>query len=111
MGFVIAPMGIATMVCGFLVPAETVSRALAASSMGLVVGVGELFGGVAAPTIAGAIADSTSLAAPMYVMIVCAATAGVLSLFLVETAPRKEPRHNTSSSRRPPNQKKSVSAS
>lgn len=148
MGFVIAPMGIATMVCGFLVPAlsdrfgrkpimavftfigiltpvaalyfsgpvfllavllligwsgsgsfalfmgvvpaETVPRALAASSMGLVVGVGELFGGVAAPTVAGAIADSTSLAAPMVVMIVCAAIAGVLSLFLVETAPRKK---------------------
>lgn len=148
MGFVIAPMGIATMICGFLVPAlsdrfgrkpimavftfigiltpvaalyfsgpvfllavllligwsgsgsfalfmgvvpaETVPRALAASSMGLVVGVGELFGGVAAPTVAGAIADSTSLAAPMVVMIVCAAIAGVLSLFLVETAPRKK---------------------
>ncbi|MGV3590234.1 MAG: MFS transporter [Gammaproteobacteria bacterium] len=148
MGFVIAPMGIATMVCGFLVPAlsdrfgrkpvmavftfigiltpvaalyfggplwllsvllligwsgsgsfalfmgvvpaETVSRALAASSMGLVVGVGELFGGVAAPTVAGAIADNTSLAAPMFVMIACAAIAGILSLFLVETAPRKK---------------------
>lgn len=147
MGFVIAPMGIATMVCGFLVPAlsdrfgrkpimalftfigiltpvaalyfggplwllsvllligwtgsgsfalfmgvvpaETVPRALAASSMGLVVGVGELFGGVAAPTVAGAIADSTSLVAPLVVMMVCAGVAGVLSLFLVETAPGK----------------------
>ena len=72
-----------------VVPAETVPRALAASSMGLVVGVGELFGGVASPTVAGAIADSTSLAAPMVVMMVCALIAGVLSLFLIETAPGK----------------------
>jgi MFS family permease len=147
MGFVIAPMGIATMVCGFLVPAlsdrfgrkpimavftfigiltpvaavhfggplwllsvllligwtgsgsfalfmgvvpaETVPRTLAASSMGLVVGVGELFGGVASPTLAGAIADHTSLVAPMVVMMVCALVAGILSLFLKETAPLK----------------------
>ncbi len=145
MGFVIAPMGFATMICGFLVPAlsdrfgrkpimavftfigiltplaalyfggslwllsvllligwtgsgsfalfmgvvpaESVPRTLAASSMGLVVGAGELFGGVAAPTVAGAIADQTSLVAPMVVMMVCAVVAGVLSLFLKETAP------------------------
>ncbi|MEY4640427.1 MAG: hypothetical protein RLZZ227_421 [Pseudomonadota bacterium] len=147
MGYVIAPMGLATMVCGFLVPAlsdrfgrkpimavftfiglltpiaavhfdgplwilslllllgwsgsgsfalfmgvvpaETVPRRLAASSMGLVVGVGELFGGVAAPTIAGAIADRSSLIGPMVVMMVCAFIAGLLSLFLTETAPGK----------------------
>ena len=148
MGLVIAPMGFATMICGFVVPAlsdrfgrkpimavftfiglltpiaalhfggplwmlsvllligwsgsgsfalfmgvvpaETAPRALAASSMGLVVGVGELFGGVVSPTLAGAIADRTSLVAPMVVMMVCATIAGVLSLFLVETAPRKK---------------------
>jgi MFS family permease len=147
MGFVIAPMGIATMVCGFLVPAlsdrfgrkpimgvftfigiltpvaalhfggpvwmlsvllligwsasgsfalfmgvvpaESVPRTLAASSMGLVVGAGELFGGVVSPPLAGAIADSTSLVAPMVVMMVCAVCAGILSLFLIETAPGK----------------------
>lgn len=147
MGFVIAPMGFATMICGFLVPAlsdrfgrkpimavftfigiltpvaavhfggplwvlsvllligwtgsgsfalfmgvvpaESVPRTLAASSMGLVVGAGELFGGVASPTVAGAIADQTSLIAPMVVMMVCAVVAGILSLFLKETAPGK----------------------
>jgi MFS family permease len=72
-----------------VVPAETVPRTLAASSMGLVVGVGELFGGVASPTVAGAIADATSLIAPMVVMMVCASIAGILSLFLKETAPGK----------------------
>jgi ACS family hexuronate transporter-like MFS transporter len=64
-----------------------VPRTLAASSMGLVVGAGELFGGVAAPTVAGAIADQMSLIAPMVVMMVCAVVAGILSLFLKETAP------------------------
>jgi MFS family permease len=145
MGYLIAPMGFATMVCGFLVPAlsdrfgrkpimavftfigiltpiaalyfagptwllsillligwtgsgsfalfmgvvpaESVPRALAASAMGLVVGAGELIGGVASPPLAGAIADQTSLAAPMVVMMVCAIVAGILSLFLKETAP------------------------
>lgn len=147
MGAVMAPMGLATMICGFLVPAlsdrfgrrpimgvftfigvltplaalyfngppwllsvlllvgwaasgsfalfmgvvpaEAVPRSLAASSMGLVVGVGELFGGVVSPTLAGSIADQTSLAAPMVLMIVFALIGGVLSLFLKETAPGK----------------------
>jgi len=146
-GHVIAPMGVATMICGFVVPAisdrigrkptmimftfvglvtplaalyfsgpqwvlsvlllvgwtasgsfalfmgvvpsETVPRALAASSMGLVVGAGEIVGGVLSPTISGWIADQTSLVAHMVVMIVCAFCGGLLSLFLRETAPGK----------------------
>jgi MFS family permease len=146
-GQVVAPMGIATMICGFVVPAisdrigrkpamiiftfiglvtpiaalyfsgpqwmlslllligwsasgsfavfmgvipsETVPRALAASSMGLVVGAGEIVGGVLAPTISGRIADHTSLVAHMVVMMVCAVGGGLLSLFLKETAPGK----------------------
>jgi MFS family permease len=146
-GQVVAPMGIATMICGFIVPAisdrigrkpamiiftfiglvtplaalyfsgpqwvlsvllligwtasgsfavfmgvvpsETVPKALAASSMGLVVGAGEIVGGVLSPTISGWIADQTSLAAHMVVMIVCALCGGVLSLFLRETAPAR----------------------
>ena len=114
-GQVVAPMGIATMICGFIVPAisdrigrkpamiiftfiglvtpiaalyfsgpqwvlslllligwtasgsfavfmgvipsETVPKALAASSMGLVVGAGEIVGGVLSPTISGWIAE------------------------------------------------------
>jgi MFS family permease len=72
-----------------VVPSETVPKALAASSMGLVVGVGEVVGGVVTPTISGSIADHTSLAAHMVVMIVCALGGGLLSLFLKETAPAK----------------------
>jgi predicted MFS family arabinose efflux permease len=146
-GQVVAPMGIATMICGFMVPfisdrigrkpamiiftfiglvtpiaalhfsgaqwmlslllligwtasgsfavfmgvipSETVPRTLAASSMGLVVGAGEIVGGVLSPTISGWIADRTSLVAHMEVMMVCALLGGVLSLFLRETAPGK----------------------
>jgi len=72
-----------------VVPGETVSRSLAASSMGLVVCIGELVGGVSMPTIAGRIADETSLAAPIIVAAACAFFAGVTALFLRETAPRK----------------------
>lgn len=147
-GQVVAPMGIATMICGFIVPAisdrigrkpamiiftfiglitpiaalhfngplwmlsvllligwtasgsfavfmgvipsETVPKALAASSMGLVVGAGEIVGGVLSPTISGYIADQTSLIAHMVVMMVCAFIGGMLSLLLVETAPGKQ---------------------
>lgn len=74
-----------------VVPGETVPRALAASSMGLVVMIGELVGGVAMPWVAGRAADTTSLglAAPMLIAAVCAFCGGVTALFLKETAPRK----------------------
>ena len=146
-GQVVAPMGLATMICGFLVPfisdrigrkpamiiftfiglvtpiaalhfsgaqwmlsvllligwsasgsfavfmgvipSETVPKTLAASSMGLVVGAGEIVGGVLSPTISGWIADRTSLVAHMEVMMVCALCGGLLSLFLRETAPAR----------------------
>jgi MFS family permease len=72
-----------------VVPGETVPRALAASSMGLVVMVGELVGGVAMPWVAGRAADETSLAAPMVIAAACAFCGGITALFLKETAPRK----------------------
>ena len=72
-----------------VIPSETVPKALAASSMGLVVGAGEIVGGVLSPTISGWIADQTSLVAHMVVMMVCALCGGLFSLFLRETAPAK----------------------
>jgi len=72
-----------------VVPGETVSRSLAATSMGLVVCIGELIGGAGVPPAAGWIADQTSLAAPVVVVGICAFFAGVAALFLKETAPRK----------------------
>ena len=72
-----------------VVPGETVPRALAASSMGLVVAVGELLGGVGMPWLAGVVADRTSLVAPMTIAAICAFCGGTAALFLKETAPRK----------------------
>jgi hypothetical protein len=72
-----------------VIPSETVPKTLAASSMGLVVGAGEIVGGVLSPTISGWIADQTSLVAHMVVMMVCALCGGLLSLLLRETAPGK----------------------
>ena len=72
-----------------VVPGETVPRAMTASAMGLVVCIGELIGGVSVPTLAGRIADATSLAAPIIIVGVCAFCGGVAALFLKETAPSK----------------------
>lgn len=72
-----------------VVPGETVDPRLAASSMGLVVCIGELVGGFASPWLAGVMADASSLQAPMLFCLVCAFLSGVTALFLKETAPRK----------------------
>ena len=72
-----------------VVPGETVNPKLAASSMGLVVCIGELVGGFASPWLAGALADQSSLRAPMLFVTVCAFLGGVSALFLKETAPGK----------------------
>jgi hypothetical protein len=57
--------------------------------MGLIVGVGEIIGGFGGPTLAGWIADRSSLAAPILMQAGCAVMGGVLSLFLIESAPAK----------------------
>jgi cyanate permease len=74
-----------------VVPGETVSRSLAATSMGLVVCAGELIGGVGVPPLAGWLGDTTGLGfeVPMMVLGVCAFCGGVAAFFLKETAPRK----------------------
>jgi len=72
-----------------VVPGETVPRSLAATSMGIVVCIGELIGGAGVPPLAGWLADQTSLAAPIVIVGVCAFCAGVAALFLKETAPSK----------------------
>jgi len=71
------------------IPAESTSPRNIATAMGLVVGIGEIAGGFGLPTLAGRIADHTSLAAPMLMQMGCALVAGVLSMFLIETAPAK----------------------
>lgn len=72
-----------------VIPGETISRRYAATAMGLVVCVGEVIGGFGITSLAGKLADLSSLATPVLLQIGCAALGGVLCLFLVETAPAK----------------------
>jgi MFS family permease len=69
------------------VPSETIPARYVATSLGMVVGLGEVLGGVGAPWIAGRAADHYGLQAPLMIMATCAIIGTVLALFLRETAP------------------------
>jgi MFS family permease len=69
------------------VPSETIPARYVATSLGMVVGLGEILGGVGAPAIAGRAADRYGLQAPVMIMAACAIAGTVLALFLRETAP------------------------
>lgn len=71
-----------------VIPAETLGRVRAATAMGAVVAVGEIFGGFALPPIIGRLADSYSLDVTLYVQMGLAALAGITALFVAETNPR-----------------------
>ena len=73
------------------IPGESLPRGSIATAMGIVVGIGEILGGVAGPALAGWIDVHTALKqqAPMFMMVGCAFIAGCLALFLKETAPAK----------------------
>src|SRR4029450_3245315 len=60
-----------------------------ATAIGVVIGVGEILGGVSAPTLAGRAADLHGMQWPMYIMAACAAAGAFFALFLRETAPVK----------------------
>ena len=72
-----------------VIPGESMPPKYAATAMGLVVGVGEVLGGTALVTLAGKLADLTSLPNAVLMMAVCGAIGCVLCFFLVETAPVK----------------------
>jgi MFS family permease len=69
------------------VPSETIPARYVATSLGMVVGIGEILGGVGAPAISGRAADHYGLQAPLIIMAGCAVVGTVLALFLRETAP------------------------
>lgn len=69
------------------IPAETVPRAVIATALGLIMGLGELIGGFVAPTIAGFAADRFGLSIVMWMSCGGALLAAFFSLFLEETAP------------------------
>src|SRR5258708_30953916 len=75
------------------VPSETIPPRYVATSLGMVVGLGEILGGVGAPAIAGRAADLYGLQAPVILMAICAVVGTVLALFLRETAPSRLPQH------------------
>ncbi len=69
------------------VPAESFDPRLTASLTGVVMGIGEILGGVLSPFFAGALADAYGLSAVMWLLIVLALGGFVLSLVLTESAP------------------------
>jgi MFS family permease len=71
------------------IPAETMPPAFIGTSLAIVMGAGEIAGGVIAPTAAGRAADAYGLQAPVLVELACAVVATVFALFLRETAPVK----------------------
>lgn len=78
----IFPMFMAT------VPSESVPPAQVATAMGLAMGVGEIIGGVGAPSLAGKLSDIYGLTAPLWMLTILAVLGGATALFLRETAPR-----------------------
>jgi MFS family permease len=75
-----------------VVPAETLSLRRAATAMGLVIGVGEIGGGVISPLIAGKLADQFGLDSPLIFQAIIPVFAALLALGLRETNPRFAPR-------------------
>lgn len=68
---------------------ESAPVGLVAASIGMVIGIGEIFGGGFAPMIAGSVAAAYGLPAILNVALVGSALGIVASLFLKETAPVK----------------------
>lgn len=99
-GAAVPPLFAALFVCSFFclgnvalitgpIATESAPRGLISSSIGVVVGAGEIFGGGIAPIIAGGVADRFGLPSVLYVALTGVALGIVVCLFLRETAPRK----------------------
>ena len=77
----VAPIFMAT------IPSETVPAHRIAACVGLVMGMGEIVGGVLSPIAGGWLADIAGLSAPLMLQAACAVVVGLLGLWLHETAP------------------------
>ncbi len=71
------------------VPSETIPVKYIATTLGLVMGLGELIGGAVTPTLAGMAADAYGLNATLFIEAGLALVTAVLAMFLIETAPVK----------------------
>lgn len=69
------------------VPSESVALGHITTAMALVMGMGEVLGGVLSPTLAGWAADAAGLSAPLWIMMGLCVLSGALALALRETAP------------------------
>jgi MFS family permease len=72
-----------------ILPAESIPPKYVATAIGVIMGAGEIFGGVIVPTIAGVAADHFGLQATMWVSFIAAILCGIVSMFVIETAPIK----------------------
>ena len=79
----IFPMFMAT------IPSETLPPRYVATGTGIVMGLGEVIGGVCSPFLAGWASDVAGLHAVMWILAGLTLVAGFLAFFLDETAPRK----------------------
>lgn len=70
------------------IPSESISKAQLATTMALVMGVGEVIGGALMPVVAGFLADRYGMAIILVLQASCAVTAAILGAFIIETAPR-----------------------
>jgi MFS family permease len=70
------------------IPSETVPPRQLATVLGLTMGLGEIVGGVLAPTLAGWAADDKGLGATLWILIGLSAVTCLLACFIQETAPR-----------------------
>jgi len=71
------------------IAAEAAPLGMIASTTGIIVGVGEIFGGGIAPAIAGGLASKYGLQAPLFMALAGLAVGVLVSAFYKETAPRK----------------------
>jgi len=71
------------------IPSETIPSKYVATSLGLIVGVGEVVGGGFGAPLAGKLGDLYGPTAPMYMAMACAVMGALLALGLKETAPVK----------------------
>jgi MFS family permease len=70
------------------IPSETVPPQQLATVLGLTMGLGEIIGGVFAPTIAGSAADAYGLGVTLWILVGLSVATGALACFVQETAPR-----------------------
>ncbi len=83
------------------VPSETIPVKYIATTLGIVMGLGELIGGAVTPTLAGMAADTYGLSATLLIEAGLALVCAILAMFLIETAPVKVGRRATAAAVQP----------